>query len=450
MVINIGLPDSFTLRPRITVLGLGGAGGNAVNNMIRYGLTGVDFVVANTDSQALDCSLCEKRIQLGITLTKGLGAGASPEKGRLAARESIREVLSYVGNSNMVFITAGMGGGTGTGAGPIIAKHLKKIQDDDDDDSANYDDLISDDILVVGVVTKPFDFEGSRRMLSAELGIEGMQKYVDTLIVLPNQYLFRVINEKTTFTEAFKRSDAFLTSSVREVSSLITRPGLINLDFADIKTVMSERGKAMIGIGTASGDNRAILAADAAISNPLLDHSSMKGARGVLINISGGEDMTLFEVDAAANRIKDEVDADANIIFGSTFDEEAEGTVTVSVVATGIDARADSRKAKIPHVEKRIIKKKLLVTSEGEDDGSDDDNDSFDDGGFVSNKRIVDPEAAGDDSNDSTESDSDSIENKGFFRSFNSALEPRGDTKKGASSVSDIPAFLRRNKKNNL
>lgn len=442
MAINIGLPDSFTLRPRITVLGLGGAGGNAVNNMIRAGLGGVEFVVANTDAQALECSLCEKRIQLGVGLTRGLGAGASPEKGRLAARESIREVLSYVGNSNMVFITAGMGGGTGTGAGPVIAKALKKIKDeDDDDDGASYDDLIPDDILVIGVVTKPFDFEGTRRMLAAELGIEGMQRYVDTLIVLPNQYLFRVINEKTTFTEAFKRSDAFLTSSVKEITSLITRPGLINLDFADIKTVMSERGKAMIGIGAASGDNRAVMAADAAISNPLLDNSSMKGAKGVLINISGGDDMTLFEVDAAANRIKDEVDVDANIIFGSTFDSESDGTITVSVVATGIGG--DTRKQKVSPPEKRIIKRKVLVTSEGDEESEGEESSVAGENTFTT-KKILDPESTDSDSDEYV--DDDESEPKGFFRSFNSALETKGDRKNGLG-VSDVPAFLRRNKK---
>lgn len=315
--------EEEVLRPKITVFGVGGAGGNAVNNMIRSGLEGVDFVVANTDAQALLQSLCERRIQLGLEITGGLGAGARPDVGRAAAEEAINDLNSYVKNSNMVFITAGMGGGTGTGAAPVIAKAAKEHG-----------------VLTIGVVTKPFHFEGTNRMRIAEKGLDELQKYVDTLIVIPNQNLFRVANEKTTFADAFRMADDVLRSGVQGVTDLMVMPGLINLDFADIKTVMSEMGKAMMGTGEASGERRAIDAAEAAISNPLLDDISMKGARGILINITGGSDMTLYEVDEAANRIREEVDPEANIIFGSTFNEEMKGRMRVSVVATGIDSAA--------------------------------------------------------------------------------------------------------------
>jgi len=311
------------LKPRITVIGVGGAGGNAVNNMIQSRLEGVEFIVANTDAQSLGQSRTERRIQLGTQVTQGLGAGSRPDVGRAAAEESIEDILTQINGTNMVFITAGMGGGTGTGAAPVIARAARE-----------------QGILTVGVVTKPFHFEGAHRMRTAEQGIEEMQQYVDTLIIIPNQNLFRVATERTTFADAFKMADDVLYSGVRGVTDLMIMPGLINLDFADIRTVMSEMGKAMMGTGEAEGDKRAIDAAEAAISNPLLDDTSMKGAKGVLINITGGMDMTLFEVDEAANRIRDEVDPEANIIFGSTFDEKLNGQIRVSVVATGIASEA--------------------------------------------------------------------------------------------------------------
>ncbi|MBQ7673868.1 MAG: cell division protein FtsZ [Alphaproteobacteria bacterium] len=319
--------DEAALKPKITVFGVGGAGGNAVNNMIRSNLEGVDFVVANTDAQALLQSLCERRIQLGLEITGGLGAGARPDVGRAAAEEAVQDITAYVKNSNMVFITAGMGGGTGTGAAPVIARIAKEHG-----------------VLTIGVITKPFHFEGTNRMRTAERGIDELQQYVDTLIVIPNQNLFRVANEKTTFADAFKMADDVLRSGVQGVTDLMVMPGLVNLDFADIKTVMSEMGKAMMGTGDAEGERRAIDAAEAAISNPLLDDVSMKGARGILINITGGYDMTLYEVDEAANRIREEVDPEANIIFGSTFNEKMNGHMRVSVVATGIDAAAVEQK----------------------------------------------------------------------------------------------------------
>ncbi|ALG70944.1 cell division protein FtsZ [Azospirillum thiophilum] len=323
-MINVTIPQiEPELKPRITVFGVGGAGGNAVNNMIKSNLEGVDFVVGNTDAQALKGSLCEKRIQLGTGTTRGLGAGSKPDVGRASAEEQIDEIVQYLEGSNMVFITAGMGGGTGTGAAPVIARAARERG-----------------ILTVGVVTKPFHFEGGHRMRLAEGGIAELQQYVDTLIIIPNQNLFRIANEKTTFADAFKMADDVLHSGVRGVTDLMVMPGLINLDFADIRSVMTEMGKAMMGTGEANGERRAIEAAEAAISNPLLDDVSMKGARGVLINITGGYDMTLFEVDEAANRVRDEVDPDANIIFGSTFDSSLDGVMRVSVVATGIDAAA--------------------------------------------------------------------------------------------------------------
>ena len=324
MSINFMAPEADAdLKPRIIVVGVGGAGGNAVNNMIRSNLEGVEFVVANTDAQALKHSQADRKIQLGHAVTQGLGAGARPEIGREAAIETLEESMEFLKGANMVFFTAGMGGGTGTGAAPVLAEACRDAG-----------------MLTVGVVTKPFHFEGAHRMRAAEQGIEELQGFVDTLIIIPNQNLFRVANEKTTFADAFKMADDVLYSGVRGVTDLMVMPGLINLDFADIRTVMSEMGKAMMGTGEAEGDNRAILAAESAISNPLLEDVSMKGARGVLINITGGPDMTLFEVDEAANRIREEVDADANIIFGSTFDENLEGMMRVSVVATGIESEA--------------------------------------------------------------------------------------------------------------
>jgi cell division protein FtsZ len=323
MGINLTMPTTRELKPRIVVFGVGGAGGNAVNNMIAAQLEGVEFVAANTDAQALNMSLTERRIQLGTALTQGLGCGAKPEVGRGAAEESIDQILEHMQGSHMAFVAAGMGGGTGTGAAPVIARAAKEMG-----------------ILTVGVVTKPFSFEGSQRMKLADAGIRELQQYVDTLIIIPNQNLFRVANEKTTFADAFKMADNVLQSGVRGITDLMVMPGLINLDFADVRSVMSEMGKAMMGTGEADGEHRAIEAAERAIANPLLDDISMKGARGVLINITGGPDLTLFEVDEAANRIREEVDPEANIIVGSTLDAHMEGRMRVSVVATGIDAAA--------------------------------------------------------------------------------------------------------------
>ena len=326
MSINLTVPTSTEnpeLKPRITVVGVGGAGGNAVNNMIKRELEGVDFVVANTDAQSLTQSSAERRIQLGANLTQGLGAGSKPDIGRGAAEEAIEDVLSELEGVHMVFIAAGMGGGTGTGAAPVIAQAARDAG-----------------ILTVGVVTKPFQFEGSHRMKMAEQGIRELEQHVDTLIIVPNQNLFRIANENTTFSDAFNMADEVLYSGVRGVTDLIVMPGLINLDFADIRSVMEEMGKAMMGTGEASGDRRALDAAEAAIANPLLEDMSMKGAKGVLINITGGQDVTLFEVDEAATRIRAEVDADAHIIVGSAFDPNLDGTMRVSVVATGIDANS--------------------------------------------------------------------------------------------------------------
>jgi cell division protein FtsZ len=329
MTINLSLPQQESeIKPRITVIGVGGAGGNAVNNMISAALEGVEFIVANTDAQALGQSLADRRVQLGITITQGLGAGARPEVGRQAAEEALPEILQLLDGANMVFVTAGMGGGTGTGAAPVIAEAAR-----------------AQGILTIGVVTKPFHFEGRRRMQSAEQGILELEKVVDTLIVIPNQNLFKIANEKTTFADAFKMADDVLHMGVRGVTDLMVMPGLINLDFADIRTVMGEMGKAMMGTGEAEGPDRARVAAESAISNPLLEDHSMKGAKGVLINITGGLDMTLHEVDEAANRIREEVDADANIIFGSTFDATMQGRMRVSVVSTGISAMAAQQPA---------------------------------------------------------------------------------------------------------
>jgi len=320
------MPESLELKPKITVFGVGGAGGNAVNNMIAKSLEGADFVVANTDAQALAQSNAPKKVQLGARITEGLGAGARPEVGAAAAEESLEEILDHLAGSHMCFITAGMGGGTGTGAAPIIAQAARELG-----------------VLTVGVVTKPFQFEGASRMRKAEEGVAALQKVVDTLIVIPNQNLFRLANEKTTFTEAFSLADDVLYQGVKGVTDLMVRPGIINLDFADVRSVMDEMGKAMMGTGEASGENRAIQAAEKAIANPLLDEISLRGARGVLINITGSADLTLFELDEAANRIREEVDPDANIIVGSTLDPTMEGVLRVSVVATGIDVVEDQR-----------------------------------------------------------------------------------------------------------
>jgi cell division protein FtsZ len=320
MSINLQKPDITELKPRITVFGVGGGGGNAVNNMINAGLRGVEFVVANTDAQALAQSKAERLVQLGASVTEGLGAGSQPEVGRAAAEECIDEINDHLQGTHMCFVTAGMGGGTGTGAAPVVARAAREKG-----------------ILTVGVVTKPFHFEGQRRMRTADLGIEDLQKNVDTLIVIPNQNLFRIANDKTTFADAFAMADQVLYSGVACITDLMVKEGLINLDFADVRSVMREMGKAMMGTGEASGDGRAMAAAEAAIANPLLDETSMRGAKGLLISITGGRDMTLFEVDEAATRIREEVDQDANIILGATFDESLEGIIRVSVVATGID-----------------------------------------------------------------------------------------------------------------
>jgi cell division protein FtsZ len=345
MTINLKIPDIRELKPRITVFGVGGAGGNAVNNMISAGLQGVDFVVANTDAQALTMSKAERIIQMGVQVTEGLGAGSQPDVGRAAAEEVIDEIRDHLSGAHMVFVTAGMGGGTGTGAAPVIARAAQDAG-----------------ILTVGVVTKPFHFEGQRRMRVAEGGITELQKCVDTLLIIPNQNLFRVANEKTTFADAFAMADQVLYSGVACITDLMVKEGLINLDFADVRAVMREMGKAMMGTGEAEGEKRAMTAAEAAISNPLIDDASMKGAKGLLISITGGRDLTLYEVDEAATRIREEVDQDANIIVGATFDENLDGIIRVSVVATGIDhalvqrpaAPAASAEARIAEVAQRL------------------------------------------------------------------------------------------------
>ncbi len=328
MALNLTPPDISELKPRITVFGVGGAGGNAVNNMITAGLQGVDFVVANTDAQALTMSKAQRIVQMGTVVTQGLGAGSQPDVGASAAQEVLDELRDHLTGANMVFVTAGMGGGTGTGAAPVIAKTAREMG-----------------ILTVGVVTKPFHFEGQRRMRTAEAGIAELHKVVDTLLIIPNQNLFRVANEKTTFADAFAMADQVLYSGVACITDLMVKEGLINLDFADVRAVMREMGKAMMGTGEATGEKRALTAAEAAIANPLIDDSSMKGARGLLISITGGKDLTLFEVDEAATRIREEVDQDANIIVGATFDETLDGIIRVSVVATGIEQAAIARNA---------------------------------------------------------------------------------------------------------
>ncbi|MGF9691695.1 cell division protein FtsZ [Rhizobium sp. 0TCS1.26] len=347
MTINLQKPDITELKPRITVFGVGGGGGNAVNNMITAGLEGVDFVVANTDAQALTMSKAERIIQMGVQVTEGLGAGSQPEVGRAAAEECLDEIMDHLSSTHMCFVTAGMGGGTGTGAAPVVAQAAR-----------------SKGILTVGVVTKPFHFEGGRRMRLAEMGIQELQKTVDTLIVIPNQNLFRIANDKTTFADAFAMADQVLYSGVACITDLMVKEGLINLDFADVRSVMREMGRAMMGTGEASGQGRAMQAAEAAIANPLLDETSMKGAQGLLISITGGRDLTLFEVDEAATRIREEVDPDANIILGATFDEALEGVIRVSVVATGIDramAENDLRAAEMRAAQKPLIRPSAAV-----------------------------------------------------------------------------------------
>jgi cell division protein FtsZ len=331
MTVNPKKLDIGELKPRITIFGVGGAGGNAVNNMISVGLQGVDFVVANTDAQALAVTRAQHFIQMGVQTTGGLGAGSQPDVGRAAAEEVIDEIRDHLTGAHMVFVTAGMGGGTGTGACPVVARVARELG-----------------ILTVGVVTKPFHFEGQRRMRLAEAGIMELQKSVDTLIIIPNQNLFRVANEKTTFTDAFAMADQVLHSGVACITDLIVKEGLINLDFADVRAVMREMGSAMMGTGEASGERRALLSAEAAIANPLIYDVSMRGARGVLISITGGRDLTLFEVDQAATRIREEVDVDANIIVGATFDESLVGIIRVSVVATGVEIKASSLTASTP------------------------------------------------------------------------------------------------------
>ena len=328
MALNLGAIDDSDLKPKITVFGVGGAGGNAVNNMIQKNLEGVEFVVANTDAQAIETSRASHRIQLGNGVTAGLGAGMRPTVGREAAEETIDQIIDHLGGANMCFITAGMGGGTGTGAAPVIAKAARELG-----------------VLTVGVVTKPFSFEGAKRMRLAEEGVEELQQYVDTLIIIPNQNLFRIATENTTIMDAFNLADDVLYQGVKGVTDLMVMPGLINLDFADVRTVMSEMGKAMMGTGEAEGESRAVEAAEKAIANPLLDDVSLQGARGVLINITGGYDLKLFEVDEAASRIKQEVDPEANIIVGSCFDEALKGQMRVSVVATGIEAESAVQRA---------------------------------------------------------------------------------------------------------
>ncbi len=439
MTIKISLPDELDMKPKITVFGVGGAGGNAVNNMIISDLQGVEFWVANTDAQALEVSRTSNRIQLGSKSTKGLGAGSHPEVGKGAAEETLDDINNILDNTNMVFITAGMGGGTGTGAAPVIAKAAKERG-----------------ILTVGVVTKPFHFEGARRMKVGELGLEELNKYVDTLIVIPNQNLFRIANENTTFADAFKMADNVLHSGVRGITDLITMPGLVNLDFADIRTVMSEMGKAMMGTGEAEGENRAVLAAEAAISNPLLDNSSMKGARGVLINITGGSDMTLFQVDAAANRIREEVDPNANIIFGSAFNEELEGKIRVSVVATGIDVKtlaSEKPQAAPVQVKMESTKHTNNFNFEMEEEAEEaDDSDSFippriaEPSSYITAPQSAPNDVVNDNSEDELEARMQSLRAQAVAankRVVNDSADANSKQQANADFF-DIPAFIRK------
>ena len=346
MTLNITIPENINdTKPKISVIGIGGAGGNAVNTMISEKIENIDFIVANTDGQALSRSLTSKQIQLGKTITLGLGAGSDAETGRKAAEESIEEIIAELSDVNMLFITTGMGGGTGSGAAPVIAKAAREKG-----------------ILTVAVVTKPFDFEGKKRMDVAEKSLSLLKENVDTLIVIPNQNLFKIANEKTTFAEAFKMADDVLYQGICGITNLITNPGMINLDFADIKTVMANMGNAMMGTGESSGENRAKNAAQAALNNPLLDDTNIKGARSILLNIQGGPDMALFEVDEAASKIRNEVDENANIIFGSSIDNNLEGIIKVSVVATGINWNENQN-----HFEDKIDKNQLISESENLD-----------------------------------------------------------------------------------
>jgi cell division protein FtsZ len=443
MSIKISIPESIELKPKITVFGVGGAGGNAVNNMLNAKLEGVEFWVANTDAQALENALTPNRIQLGMKSTKGLGAGSHPEIGKQAAEESMDDIRNILDTTNMVFITCGMGGGTGTGAAPVIARIAKEKN-----------------ILTVGVVTKPFHFEGARRMKIAEFGLEEMNKYCDTLIVIPNQNLFRIANENTTFMDAFKMADNVLHSGVRGITDLITMPGLVNLDFADIRTVMSEMGKAMMGTGEAEGENRAVLAAEAAISNPLLDNSSMKGAKGVLINITGGSDMTLFQVDAAANRIREEVDPDANIIFGSAFNANLDGKLRVSVVATGIDNKGMANKpipVEINVKQENRTTAHLNVKAQEEAKEENNDGESFippraaePHGYNVAINTESEPFFNADENKfKGTEANMNTFEDEGEIVNSNVkvANEPQQENKAQKEDFFDIPAFLRRKMK---
>ena len=366
MTLNLSVPGQNDLRPRISVFGIGGAGGNAVNNMIEKKLEGAEFVAANTDAQALQQSNAKNKIQMGVKVTEGLGAGARASVGAAAAEETIEEIVDHLAGSHMAFITAGMGGGTGTGAAPIIAQAARELG-----------------VLTVGVVTKPFQFEGAKRMRQAEEGVEALQKVVDTLIIIPNQNLFRIANEKTTFADAFNLADDVLYQGVKGITDLMVRPGLINLDFADVRAVMDEMGKAMMGTGEASGEDRAIQSAEKAIANPLLDEISLRGAKGVLINITGGQDLTLFELDEAANRIREEVDPEANIIVGSTVDENLDGVMRVSVVATGIDANDINLEAPLP---RRTMAEPLVADMQNNESLDKETNSSDQDSLFNENK----------------------------------------------------------------
>lgn len=360
MALNLRIPEHTELKPKITVFGVGGAGGNAVNNMIEKELDGVEFIIANTDAQALHQGSADNKIQMGLGVTQGLGSGARPEVGAAAAEEAIEQIVDKLTGVHMCFITAGMGGGTGTGAAPVIAQTARELG-----------------VLTVGVVTKPFQFEGAKRMRQAEDGIKELQKVVDTLIIIPNQNLFRLANENTTFTEAFSMADDVLYQGVKGVTDLMVRPGLINLDFADVRAIMDEMGKAMMGTGEAEGEERALKAAEKAIANPLLDEISLSGAKGVLINITGGNDLTLFELDEAANRIREEVDPNANIIVGSTLDTSLEGKMRVSVVATGIDASNNEVEKPYKNDEK-VVQLNSLTDAVNINDMSDDEPLLFD------------------------------------------------------------------------
>ncbi len=415
MSINIGPAATDDMRPRITVVGIGGAGGNAIANMIESEIEGVEFIVANTDAQALSSSPAETRIQLGPDITGGLGAGARPEVGKAAAEETVAEIETALEGVNMVFIAAGMGGGTGTGAAPVIAEAARRKG-----------------VLTVGVVTKPFLFEGTRRMRAAEAGIDELQEHVDTLIVIPNQNLFLVAQAETTFKEAFQLADEVLQQGVRSITDLMVMPGLINLDFADVRSVMSEMGKAMMGTGEGNGENRALDAAEQAIANPLLDGVSMQGAKGVIISIIGGEDMKLLEVDEAANHIRELVDEDANIIWGSAFNPDLDGKIRVSVVATGIEqgaiasasesapvalssARAPKRPALPLPGEEETAGEELPTMDLGGfseavvETGSDDDEDSVEDGSFSAEPFDLSGMQAGEDMGDADDDDVDGI-----------------------------------------